>query len=34
MCYLKDGPECAFVHKELILVAEDTELPLDYVKDW
>ena len=31
MCYLKDGPERAFVKEELILIPEDTELPLDYV---
>ena len=34
MYYLKDGPEQAFVCEELMLVSEDTELPLEYVKDW
>ena len=34
MYYLKDGPEKAFVSEELILIPEDTELPLDYVQKW
>ena len=34
MYYLKDGPERAFVCEELMLIPEDTELPLEYVKDW
>ena len=31
--YLKDGPERAFVSKELMLIPEDTELPPDYQMD-
>ena len=34
MYYLKDGPERAFVKKELMLIPEDTELPSDYVQKW
>ena len=34
MYYLKDGPERAFISKELMLIPEDTELPLDYVREW
>ena len=34
MYYLSIGPERAFVSEELILIPEDTELPLDYVKKW
>ena len=34
MYYLKDGPERAFVKKELMLIPEDTELPPDYVQNW
>ena len=34
MYYLKDGPEKAFVKEELMLIPEDTELPLDYVQKW
>ena len=34
MCYLKDGPERAFVSEELMLIPEDTELPPDYVQKW
>ena len=28
------GPERAFVSEELMLIPEDTELPLDYVQNW
>ena len=34
MYYLLDGPERAFVSKELMLIPEDTELPPDYVQEW
>ena len=34
MYYLKDGPEHAFVCEELMLIPEDTELPLEYLKEW
>ena len=34
MYYLLDGPEQAFVLKELMLIPEDTELPPDYVQEW
>ena len=34
MYYLKDSPERVFVQEELMLVPEDTELPLEYVKNW
>ena len=34
MYYLRDGPERAFVSKELILIPEDTELTSDYVQEW
>ena len=34
MCYLRDGPERAFVSEELMLIPEDTELPPDYVQEW
>ena len=34
MYYLKDGPERAFVKKELMLIPEDTELSSDYVQKW
>ena len=34
ICYLKDGPEKAFVSEELMLIPEDTELPPDYVQEW
>ena len=34
MYYLLDGPERAFVSEELMLIAEDTELPPDYVQEW
>ena len=34
MYYLTDGPERAFVSEELMLISEDTELPLDYVQEW
>ena len=34
MYYLRDGPERAFVLEELMLIPEDTELPLDYVQTW
>ena len=29
-----DGPERAFVLEELMLIPEDTELPLDFVQEW
>ena len=32
--YLADGPKRAFVHEELMLIAEDTEVPPEYVKEW
>ena len=32
MYYLADGPERTFASEELMLIPEDTELPLDYVK--
>ena len=34
MYYLKDGPERAFVKQELMLIPEDTELPLDHFQKW
>ena len=34
MYYLLDGPERAFLSEELMLIPEDTELPLDYVQEW
>ena len=34
MYYLRDGLEKAFVSEELMLIPEDTELPLDYVQEW
>ena len=34
MYYLSEGPERAFVSKELMLIPEDTELPPDYVQNW
>ena len=34
MCYLTDGSERPFVSEELMLIPEDTELPLDYVQKW
>ena len=34
MYYLLDGPERAFVSKELMLIPEDTELPPNYVQEW
>ena len=34
MYYLRDGPERAFVSEELMLIPEDTELPLDYFQEW
>ena len=34
MYYLSDGPERAFVSKELMLIPEDIELPPDYVQKW
>ena len=34
MYYLLDGPERAFVSEELMLIPEDTDLPLDYVQKW
>ena len=34
MYYLKGGPEQALVSEELMLIPEDTELPLDYVQEW
>ena len=32
MYYLADGPERTFASEELMLIPEDTELPLDYVQ--
>ena len=32
MYYFSDGPERAFVSEELMLIPEDTELPLDYIQ--
>ena len=32
--YLTDGPKRAFVHEELMLISEDTEVPPEYVKEW
>ena len=32
--YLKDGPQRAFFCEELMLISENTELTLEYVKDW
>ena len=32
--YLAEGPKRAFVHEQLMLVPEDTELPPDSVKKW
>ena len=34
MYYLKDGLERSFVSEELMSIAEDTELPPDYVQEW
>ena len=34
MYYLSDRSERAFVKEELMLIAEDTELPPDYVQKW
>ena len=34
MYYLSDGPERAFISEELMIIAEDTELPPDYVQKW
>ena len=34
MYYLRDGPDRAIVSEELMLIPEDTELPLDYVQKW
>ena len=31
---LVDGPQRAFVRKELMLISEDTEGPPEYVKEW
>ena len=31
MYYISDGPERAFVSEELMIIPEDTELPLNYV---
>ena len=31
---LLNGPKRAFVSEELMLIAEDTELPPDYVQEW
>ena len=30
----RDGPDRAFVSKELMLIPEDTELPSDYIQEW
>ena len=32
--YLQDGPDKAFVHKELMYVSEDTQVPPDWVSEW
>ena len=34
MYYPSDGPDRAFVSKELMLIPEDTELPPDYIQKW
>ena len=34
MYYFRDGPERAFVSKELMLIPEDTELPRNYIQEW
>ena len=34
MYYLENGPNRAFLRKELLLIPEDTELPSDYVQKW
>ena len=34
ICYLRDGPERAFISEELMLIPEDTELPPDYIQEW
>ena len=34
MYYLLDGPDRAFASEELMLIPEDTELPLDYIQEW
>ena len=34
MYYLLNGPKRAFASEELMLIAEDTELPPDYVQEW
>ena len=34
MYYLSEGPERAFVSEGLMLIPEDTGLPLDYVHNW
>ena len=31
---VQDGPEKAFVHKVLIHISEDTQLPPDWVSEW
>ena len=32
--YLQDGPNRAFVRKELMHVSEDTQVPPDWVSEW
>ena len=34
MYYLAGRPKRAFVSEALMLIPEDTELPLDYVQEW
>ena len=34
MYYLSNGPERAFLSEELMLIAEDTDLPPDYIQEW
>ena len=34
MYYLLNGPETALVSEELMLIAEDTELPPDHIQEW
>ena len=32
--YLAEGPQRAFVHEELMLIPEDTEVPPEWVNEW
>ena len=32
--YLQNGPDRAFVHKELMHVSNDTQVPPDWVSEW